>query len=270
MKVSVLAENTALCSEFGAEHGLSLYIETKGKKILFDMGQTALFVCNAKKLGIDLSEADLAVLSHGHYDHGGGLGAFFEQNSSAKVYLSRYAFEEHYNAEDKYIGLDKSFYREERFEFCEGITQISVGITLFGGKGKEMPKTLGARGMKVLEKGRLAGDDFRHEQYLLIEEDGRRYLFSGCSHRGASEIAEYFKPDVFIGGFHYSKVNPETAEGRALLEAEARALLKAGCRYYTCHCTGTEQFEFLKQIMGEKLYYISGGDRVDIDSVLGK
>ncbi|MBO5230600.1 MAG: MBL fold metallo-hydrolase [Clostridia bacterium] len=73
MIVKVLCENTSLCDSFGCEHGLSLYIESGERKILFDMGQTNLFEANAEKLGIDLAEIDFAVLSHGHYDHSGGF-----------------------------------------------------------------------------------------------------------------------------------------------------------------------------------------------------
>ena len=78
MKVQVLLENTSLSEALKAEHGLSLYIETGKHKILFDMGQTDAFADNAEKMGIDLSQVDFAILSHGHYDHGGGLKYFME------------------------------------------------------------------------------------------------------------------------------------------------------------------------------------------------
>ena len=92
MRITALAENTSVSEKFGAEHGLSLYIETEKYNILFDMGQTELFSENAEKLGIDLSMADIAVLSHGHYDHGGGLKKFLSINDKATVYINRYAF----------------------------------------------------------------------------------------------------------------------------------------------------------------------------------
>ncbi len=104
MEITVLAENTTECN-MPVEHGLSLYIEVCGKKILFDMGETELFSENAKKLGKDIGGVDTAIVSHGHYDHGGGLEKFLQINSKAKVYISRYAFEPHYNASGKYIGL---------------------------------------------------------------------------------------------------------------------------------------------------------------------
>ena len=78
MKITVLTENTisknieeSLAEKLKAEHGLSLFIETENHKILFDMGQTNLFLKNAKNLNINLEDVDFAVLSHGHYDHGG-------------------------------------------------------------------------------------------------------------------------------------------------------------------------------------------------------
>ena len=105
MKITALVENIP-AHGLPAEHGLSLFVETNGIRFLFDMGQTDLFARNAEALGIDLDTADFAVLSHGHYDHGGGLETFLSLNSHAPVYLSRYAFEPHYNGTEKYIGLD--------------------------------------------------------------------------------------------------------------------------------------------------------------------
>ena len=80
MKVTVLIENTACREDLAAEHGLSLLIETSTSTILFDAGQTGAFADNAKKLGIDLNTVDFCILSHGHYDHGGGLKRFLEEN----------------------------------------------------------------------------------------------------------------------------------------------------------------------------------------------
>ena len=68
-----------------SEHGLSLFIETEEHKILFDMGQSDAFIKNALSLGIDIAKVDIAVISHGHYDHGGGLRYFLELNRSAPI-----------------------------------------------------------------------------------------------------------------------------------------------------------------------------------------
>lgn len=117
MKITALTENTSCKPEIGCEHGLSLLIETEKYRILFDMGQTDLFAQNAEALGIDLTTVDLAVLSHGHYDHGGGLEKFLSLNQTAKVYLNEHAFEPHYNGTEKYIGLDQALKSSDRLVF---------------------------------------------------------------------------------------------------------------------------------------------------------
>ena len=101
MIIKALTENTSKNENIFSEHGLSLYIETENHKILFDMGQTDLFYKNAQTMGVDLRAVDVAVLSHGHYDHGGGLKKFLEINSTAPVYLSRFAFGDYYNGSEK-------------------------------------------------------------------------------------------------------------------------------------------------------------------------
>ena len=113
MKIVTLMENTSCLETLTCEHGLSLYLETRGYKILFDAGQSSAFAENAKKLGINLDQVDFVVLSHGHYDHGGGLGKFLECNQTAPVYVSSHAFEPHYS-QNGYIGLDLSLESNQR------------------------------------------------------------------------------------------------------------------------------------------------------------
>lgn len=83
MRITVLIENTCKRSDLNAEHGLSLFIETGGLRILFDTGASRAFADNAAQLGIDLRSVDMAILSHGHYDHGGGIARFLELNFHA-------------------------------------------------------------------------------------------------------------------------------------------------------------------------------------------
>ena len=87
MKAVCLITNSHAHSDLDSEHGLSFYIETPEFKLLFDTGKSGLFIENSKKIGIDLSEIDFAVISHGHYDHAGGLIDFLAINKTAKVFL---------------------------------------------------------------------------------------------------------------------------------------------------------------------------------------
>lgn len=258
MELWTLMENTSCREDLCCEHGLSLYIETGKHKLLLDAGQSGGFADNAEAMGIDLSAVDMAIVSHGHYDHGGGLGRFLELNDTAPIYVSRHAFEPHYNAAEKYIGLDPALRESGRLVFAQDRQRLDRGLTLYG----SIPTpTEGTFGLTVEENGVLLPEDFRHEQYLLIEEEGKRILLSGCSHRGILQIAEHFRPDVLIGGFHFMKLDPD---GEALRKA-AKALLELPTVYYTGHCTGQAQYAALKRCMGSRLHAISAGTRIKLE-----
>ena len=256
MRITVLTENTSRCG-LACEHGLSLFIETQGRRLLFDSGQSELFAENAARLGINLGTADTAVLSHGHYDHGGGLRRFLELNHKARVYMSRFAFEPHYNGE-KYIGLDKALEDSDRIVLTEGVTPLGEGITLYDCLDCEAVVPIDSAGLSVLQNGAKQPEDFRHEHYLLIVENGKRILFSGCSHRGALNIVNRFRPDVLIGGFHLMKHPIDDA-----LIDYARRLDGCPVEYYTCHCTGEEQYAAMKPHM-RRLHYLSTGDTAEL------
>lgn len=260
MKLWVLVENTACSEDFAAEHGLSLYLEAGHRRILFDMGQSAAFAHNAQKLGVDLSTVDTAVLSHGHYDHGGGIGTFLQQNTGAPVYLSRYAFEPHYGSGGKYVGLDLSLQGSDRLVFTADEQQLGDGLSLHSCNGLPRLQSIDPSGLYTLTGGKGEPEDFRHEQYLLIHEQGRRILISGCSHKGIADIVRWFRPDVLVGGFHLKHIPPEDAA----IDRIAAALLESDTVYYTGHCTGEGQFARLKQLMGDRLQAIRSGMVLEI------
>jgi len=89
LKIITLHENRAISKKYKCSHGLSLYIETSKYKILFDTGTKDLFVHNANKLGVRLEDIDIVIISHGHYDHGGGLETFLKLNSKTKIYMGQ-------------------------------------------------------------------------------------------------------------------------------------------------------------------------------------
>ena len=91
MRVINLVENTEGVKRCSFEHGLSFYIETSKHKVLLDFGQTDISIQNAKILGVDLGAIDTAVLSHGHYDHSGGILPFTNINNKAAIYMQKSA-----------------------------------------------------------------------------------------------------------------------------------------------------------------------------------
>lgn len=252
MKVTVLTENTACREGVTAQHGLSLFIETEDQKILFDMGQDDIFIHNAKNLGIDLSKVDIAVISHGHYDHGGGLKAFMQVNDTAPIYLHAYAFGHYYNGTEKYIGLDQSLRHNSRLVLTKGSRYLSPKLLLTD--CNDLHWDSNPWGLNSREASAFVPDAFLHEQYLEIAEGDKKILISGCSHKGISNIAGHFQPDVLIGGFHLNKL--EDAEELKRIADQLRSYRTV---YYTGHCTGEKQYAALKAAMGSCLHRLSAG-----------
>lgn len=249
MIIKVLVENSTKDPCLQAEHGLSLYMECGPHRILFDMGQTDAFRKNAEKMGVDLTKVDCAVLSHGHYDHGGGLRAFLQVNDHAPIYVHKRAFEPHYHGAQKYIGLPSSLQGHPQLHETDGILSIADGITLYGGTLGPCRHPVEPYGLSRMENGELIPDDFAHEQYLKIEENGQTVVISGCSHRGILNIMDWLHPDILIGGFHFVKLNPESKPDAAVLDEAARELTDYHAVYYTGHCTGTPAFSYLQAHM---------------------
>ena len=264
MNIYALMENTPYSQKFAAEHGLSLYIETGRHKILFDTGQRGAFADNASILGIDLENADMLVLSHGHYDHGGGIRRFLEINDHAPVYLSVNAFGAYYHGVKKYIGIDPSLEENDRVVKVEDFLEIGEGLMLCSCNGKECSCPVDDAGLTEKRDGIFLPDLFLHEQYLVIREHGKKTVISGCSHKGILNIMEWLHPDVLVGGFHFMG-QEISEEGNAALDYAAEVLLGYETEYYTCHCTGEAQYRYLKEKMGDKLHYLASGQKIMLD-----
>ncbi len=270
MKIVTLIENTSISKDYKHQHGLSLYIETEQHKILFDTGSNGAFIENAKKLGIDLGKVDTVVISHGHYDHGGGLKAFLKINTFAKIYIGVGAFDKHaksiYKGIRKNIGLKASLLNSDRLRFVKQEMVIDEELVLFGhifGK-KLLPKGNKKLLMKDLNK-KYVPDDFEHEINLLITEETKTHLICGCAHNGIGNIidraGDYTAEsiDTVVGGFHLLGISPKVPEDQAYLDALSTELTaKKVKQYYTCHCTGAENFEYMK-VKNDKIGYIKTG-----------
>ena len=228
MRIVTLVENSCGNENCIAEHGLSIYAETEKHKLLLDIGQTDAVVKNAKILGIDLSAVDTVIISHGHYDHSGGILPFSKLNHTAQIIMQRLAAEPHYNGE---------YPQGNRKLFC-------------------------------LKDGIKTEDDFAHEQCLVITQNGKRWLLSGCAHNGILNILDRYKelfdsyPDYVITGFHMMKREGEhTEEEKAVIIQTAQELSQLDTVFYS-HCTGIPAFELMKEIMGDKLIALHSGETV--------
>ena len=166
MKITALIENTGRDENYYTEHGLSLYTETSEEIILFDTGSSGNFALNAKILGKDLSAVDFAVISHGHYDHGDGLSAFFEQNAEALVYIQESAFEKHYSAKangtKKYNGLREDYASNCRFVKLNGNHSVNERSDIFSSVTGNRLMPISNKNLFVLKNEEYLQDDFCH------------------------------------------------------------------------------------------------------------
>jgi len=274
MRIKALVENISEFKDLGSEHGLSLYIETEKHKLLFDTGQGSLFTENAIILGVDLTQVDICVISHGHYDHGGGLRKFLELNSHSPVYANIKAFGDYYanrtDAPKQYIGLDKTLPFSERFVFTGGYLEIEDGLEIFPTVTGQTLQPAGNKDLFEKTGDTFIPDGFSHEQNLILTENGKTLLIAGCAHKGIINIVESFHdlkgyyPDYVIGGFHLYNKASGNSEDEDTINAIGRYLLLTGSQYYTCHCTGMAAYTSLKAVMADKIDYLSTGNEINI------
>ncbi|WP_321493989.1 MBL fold metallo-hydrolase [uncultured Desulfobacter sp.] len=278
MEIICLLENNTTDPKLAPAHGLSFFIRTRTRSILFDMGQDSKFADNARHLGVDLGQADLAVLSHGHYDHGGGLPLFQKLNSKARTIMTRKAIEGQYYArylkyEPKYIGLDAQAIDQSRCRFIDSDLALSEELTIITDFSKNGFVPQGNAGLLRMQKdGRLIEDEFFHELALLIEENGTTVLFTGCAHSGMGNMIDTVLTrtgrdhiDHVIGGFHlYNRVT-RISEADSRLDILAHELSSHHrTTYYTGHCTGPDAPGYMSRKMGRPIHVFATGTRIKI------
>lgn len=264
MKIITLLENDACRTGLTSARGLSLYVETAKHKLLFDMGPDAHFLDNARALGVDLSAVDIAVLSHGHSDHGGGLASFCRENSQAAVYLRPEALQPYYavlpGKDPQFIGLETPpDFIQKRLALTESTLRLDEELLLFS--DVEDDKSLRAVAPKLQRKAGpdFLPDGFAHEQHLLVEEDGKAVLLAGCGHLGivntlwAAERHLGRMPDAVFGGFHLFELEPGNPDAERLISVTAQALGRGDTVYYTGHCTGEWAYARLQESLGDRL-----------------
>lgn len=270
MRIINLVENTEGPAGCTPAHGLSFYIETDRHRLLMDAGPGEVLVHNAEALGIDLSLVDTIVLSHGHYDHTDGLPYV---HSTAPIYLRKSADGAFYSgsAQDgslHYIGMHPAVGAMPRLNWVEGELRIDEDLFLFGDIAGRRSWPESNRKLTKRSGDTLIQDDFSHEQCLVIRENGKTVLLSGCAHNGILNILDRYHqlhhsaPDVVISGFHMKKSSEYTAGEEETIRTTARELTSWPCLFYTCHCTGLRAYAILKGIMGNQLQYMHCGDEI--------
>ncbi|MDO4478583.1 MAG: MBL fold metallo-hydrolase [Lachnospiraceae bacterium] len=261
MLVKILMENTTNDPALHAEHGLSVYIESQGHKLMVDTGASDLTWENAKAMGVDVSQVERLLISHGHFDHAGGIMGFTKLNPTASIHMKSTAFGDFYHG-DRYIGVDKRIEELPQLSKSYGNAFLDTDISIMTRFPGRLYWPAGNKELTVkTPEGDFVQDSFDHEHCLVVRENGRFALFSGCAHNGILNIVGKFRevyglaPHAVFSGFHMMKDGAYTPEEISDIENTATSLKNFFPKtiFYTGHCTGDAAYDLMKPIMGDQL-----------------
>jgi 7,8-dihydropterin-6-yl-methyl-4-(beta-D-ribofuranosyl)aminobenzene 5'-phosphate synthase len=274
LHVTVLSDNNISAPGLTSEHGLSMLVEADGHRLLFDAGQGKVLRANARTLGVSLRSLDAVVLSHGHYDHTGGLARVLPGAGEPRLFLHPAALEA------KYERLDNPFPRPVgippasleavrsvtgRVVWTQGPTEIVPGIWCTG----EIDRTVsenGESGRFYLDEACLEPDPLLDDQALFIETTRGIVVLAGCTHAGVTATLDQIarltgQETVFavVGGLHLINA-PASAWYAAASALSYRDAQTIG----PCHCTGPDACAHLAASFPNRYCETGAGSRITI------
>ncbi len=269
INLTTLTENTATRGFIG-EWGLSLFIEADNKHILFDTGPGFSVIYNAQSLSIDFKTIDTIVLSHGHFDHTGGLKDVLTRKGTVDVIAhpdiwgKKYSFREnnyHYTGipfpKEQLVGLGA------RFILSRDPIWISDNIVTSG----EVPFITGYeetdQSLYTMDNNSLIRDNFTDDLSLAIKTDKGLSIFLGCAHRGMINIINHFQQTTgeervysVVGGTHLISASQERLD-KTIADLKKTEIQKLG----VSHCTGFDASIRLAEEFKDKFFLNSSGSR---------
>jgi 7,8-dihydropterin-6-yl-methyl-4-(beta-D-ribofuranosyl)aminobenzene 5'-phosphate synthase len=263
LRITVLVDDTARDSRLRSEHGLSFWIEAEGRKILFDTGQGQALEPNAQQLAVDLGQTDAIVISHGHYDHTGGLLRVLARSASAVVYIHPLAFESKYSRRERTrsrpIGIPEPVASallegDHNLTFTRSPTRICSSVSVTG----QVPRLTAFEnrsGPFFLDEQCLREDIVADDQALYIESRNGLVVVLGCAHSGVVNTLDYVAKltgrrsmHAVLGGMHLAEASEER------IARTSAALDRYGVRLVApCHCSGERAIAKLRSQLGERV-----------------
>jgi 7,8-dihydropterin-6-yl-methyl-4-(beta-D-ribofuranosyl)aminobenzene 5'-phosphate synthase len=271
IRLTTLVENTASWAGFRSEHGFSVFVETDNGAFLFDTGATDCLIHNAKFLDIDLARVEKVVLSHGHYDHAGGL-PYLLKYTKPVVYAHPEIFRERYaqiGTDLRYIGIEKRdsyekkgvtfILRDEPVEIIKGVH--TTGFEEMTTDFEEVDKNFVYKVGDAYEK-----DDVPDDMSLVLHTGKGLFVIFGCAHRGIINIIRQTEKQFgkkvfgFIGGTHLGPANDIQRERtmEALREMDMEIMGPS-------HCTGLLMTARLYCEFNNKVVFNNAGSVVELD-----
>ena len=275
MEIMILLENNSVDAQLETKHGLSVFIKYRGKNILLDTGPDNKFIKNAKKLNADLTKIDLVFLSHSHYDHTGGLNAFFKMNKNPPpVYLMDKVSSRYYKKQKFFnisIGLKMSKKYNSKITQLDNDLIIDNSIYFFRNTVSDNVKPASNSKLFKKENKNIIPDTFDHEGILVLEENGELAIFNSCSHNGLLNIIGTVEAKIpgkkircYTGGLHLSNPGTKQHDNEEYLDMLAEKIIKKGITLYTGHCTGRYALEYMKKKLDSRMREINTGMRLNI------
>jgi len=273
MKINILTDNRARKRGMLAEHGLSVLIEFENINILFDTGQSDVFFRNAKVMGIDLLKTDCIVLSHGHYDHCGGLIYFQESENYPSIYAHADLFTKKYAVKGgscREIGIPWSLndYKiiKDHMTFSGKFVEVYPKISLCAEIPSTQPFEGIPEGFYIEENNHKSLDSLKDEQMLVIEHEKGLVIFLGCSHPGVVSCLNYVlrmfpgkQIYALIAGMHLDNVSP------LRLQMTIQHMINLDIQMVIpLHCTGIHAICEMKRFLGKQCFALCAGDSIEL------
>ncbi len=261
--ITILAENTTPAPAFIGEYGFSALIEVDDHKILFDTGSDQALYHNAAQLGIDLNKVNAIVISHGHFDHTGGLLSYFKQYGARPVYAHSGIFVNRPLplGGNNYKDIGCGFSQEEllkagaNLHLQDEFSSIIPGVFFSGAipRNNNFEDTGGE--FKMVINGELQDDPLTDDSALIIEHPDGLIIVSGCAHSGVINIIEHARNQTgdsrvlaFIGGTHLITASQERIN-HTIAALDSFSISKI----IVSHCTGFYAAARLYNALGERV-----------------
>lgn len=274
-RITLLVDQQAVSPDLATEHGLSFLLELGELVILFDTGASDAFLRNAERMDLPIDSVEHVVLSHGHWDHSGGLGAALERIPEAQVYLHPRALGPKYSRHPDRPVRAIGFPKESWSAVCPvmhhvNLTTAPMHLTQEVGLTGPIPKWHSLErnsGPFFLDPEGQQPDLFEDEQALWIRTPTGLVVVMGCAHAGVVNTLEYVRGitgetriRAVLGGFHLLKASEERLQ--FTVEALQRLAVET---LLPCHCSGENEVAYLTSRLGDRVRPLIAGGQIPLE-----